>query len=284
MYPHKIFGFFYLYGLMIAIGLLAAFAVLFYWGKKKNIEEKFVDFIFYNGIISIAIGFGAAALFQATYDYIENPEAGFKISGSITFMGGLLGGVVCFLLIYFIFRKRFKTKLTETLSMFPCAILIGHAFGRIGCFFAGCCHGKETDCFLGVQFPGLPAPVHPTQLYEATFLFIMFAVCFYLLMKKDFKHNLSLYLVSYGIFRFLIEYLRGDHRGEFVLGISPSQFWGIFMVVAGVALFFALEYLEKRKKAKQSEEVVETVEKVEKVEKVEEMGTIEETQKKENEQ
>ena len=46
MYPHKIFGLFYLYGLMIAIGLLAAFAVLFYWGKKKKIEEKFVDFIF----------------------------------------------------------------------------------------------------------------------------------------------------------------------------------------------------------------------------------------------
>ncbi len=260
MYPHKIFGFFYLYGLMIAIGLLAAFAVLFYYGKKKKIEEKFIDFIFYNGIISIAIGFGAAALFQATYDYIENPEAGFKISGSITFMGGLLGGVICFLLIYFIFRKRFKTKLTETLSMFPCAILIAHGFGRIGCFFAGCCHGKETDSFLGVQFPGLSAPVHPTQLYEAAFLFIMFAICFYLLMKKDFKHNLSLYLVSYGIFRFLIEYLRGDHRGEFVVGISPSQFWGIFMVVAGVALFFALEYLEKRKKNKQCAERVEMIE------------------------
>ena len=60
MYPHKIFGLFYLYGLMIAIGLLAAFAVLFYWGKKKKIEEKFVDFIFYNGIVSIAVGFGAA--------------------------------------------------------------------------------------------------------------------------------------------------------------------------------------------------------------------------------
>ena len=273
MYPYKIFNLFYLYGLMIAIGLLAAFIVLFYWGKKKKIEEKFVDFIFYNGIASIIVGFGAAALFQATYNYIENPEAGFQLGGGITFMGGLVGGVVCFLGVYFIFRKRFKTKLVDTLSMFPCAILIGHAFGRIGCFFAGCCYGKETDCFLGVQFPGFSAPVHPTQLYEAAFLFLMFGICFYLLMKKDFKHNLSLYLVSYGTFRFLIEYVRADHRGEFVAGISPSQFWGIIMVVAGVALYFALWYLEKRKKGKQTVETNETNETVEMVE------TIEETQK-----
>ena len=266
MYPHKIFGLFYLYGLMIAIGLLAAFAVLFYWGKKKKIEEKFVDFIFYNGIVSIAVGFGAAALFQATYNYIENPEAGFKISGSITFMGGLVGGVLCFLAIYFIFRKRFKTKLVDTLSMFPCAILIAHGFGRIGCFFAGCCYGKETNSFLGVQFPHLPAPVHPTQLYEAAFLFLMFGVCFYLLMKKDFRHNLSVYLVSYGIFRFLIEYVRADHRGEFIGGISPSQFWAIIMVVAGVALFLALWYMEKKakEKGKVKEEKAEMVEETQK--------------------
>ncbi len=264
MYPYKIFGLFYLYGLMIALGLLAAFIVLFYWGKKKKIEENFVDFIFYNGILSIIVGFGAAALFQATYNYIENPEAGFNLSGGITFMGGLVGGVICFLAIYFIFRKRYKTKLVDTLSMFPCAILIGHGFGRIGCFFAGCCYGKETDCFLGVQFPGFSAPVHPTQLYEAAFLLLMFGICFYLLMKKDFKHNLSLYLISYGVFRFLIEYVRADHRGEFVAGISPSQFWGVIMVVAGVALYLTLWYLEKRKKAKETVERVEMVEETQK--------------------
>ena len=270
MYPYKIFNLFYLYGLMIAIGLLAAFIVLFYWGKKKKIEDKFVDFIFYNGIASIIVGFGAAALFQATYNYIENPEAGFQLGGGITFMGGLVGGVVCFLGIYFIFRKRFKTKLVDTLSMFPCAILIGHAFGRIGCFFAGCCHGVETDAWYGVQM--LTAwgwqKVVPTQLFEAVFLFLMFGICFYLLMKKDFKHNLSLYLVSYGIFRFLIEYVRADHRGEFVTGISPSQFWGIIMIVAGVALYLTLWLLEKRKKGKQTKETNEMNETVETIEEV----------------
>lgn len=245
----KIFGIelFYMYGLMIALGILACFGVLFYYGSKKKVEEKFIDFIFFNGVASIIVGFGSAALFQATYNYIENPENGFQFNGGITFLGGLIGGIVCFLAIYFIFRKRYKTRLMDVISVCPCCILIAHAFGRVGCFFAGCCYGKQTDSFLGVQFPRLPHPVHPTQLYEAAFLFLLFAICFLLLMKKDFKHNLTVYLIAYGIFRFLIEFVRDDDRGALVAGISPSQFWSLLMVVAGVVVFFAFRYLEKKK-------------------------------------
>ena len=87
MLPDKIFGLFYMYGLMIAVGLLACFGVLFYYGKKKKIEEKFIDFIFFNAIASIIVGFASAALFQATYSYIENPEKGFRLDGGITFIG-----------------------------------------------------------------------------------------------------------------------------------------------------------------------------------------------------
>ncbi|MBP3370720.1 MAG: prolipoprotein diacylglyceryl transferase [Clostridia bacterium] len=236
----------YMYGVMIAVGILFAFGTLFFYAKKKNVEERFVDFIFYNGIASIVLGFGSAALFQATYNYIDNPEKGFNIGSGMTFIGGLIGGVVCFLAIYFIFRKRYTTRLYQVVSALPCSILIGHAFGRIGCFFGGCCYGKPTDSFLGVQFPDLPHKVHPTQLYEAAFLFVMFVICFYLVYKKDFKHNLSLYLVSYGIFRFLIEYVRGDERGELVSVVSPSQFWSIFMVIGGVAVYFFMNWLIKR--------------------------------------
>lgn len=246
MYPDKIFGLFYLYGLMIAVGILACFGVIFWYGKKKKIEEKFIDFIFYNAIFAIAFGFLSAALFQATYNYIQNPEDGFDLGGGITFIGGLIGGVVSFLAVYFIFRKRYKTRLYEVLSMIPCAILIAHAFGRVGCFFAGCCYGKPTDSFLGVQFPDLDVPVHPTQLYEAAFLFLLFAVCFYLVMKKDFKHNMSVYLIAYGIFRFCIEFLRDDARGKFIGPISPSQFWSVLMVVAGVGVYFLMKYLYKK--------------------------------------
>lgn len=251
MYPNKIFGLFYLYGLMIAIGILAAFGVIFYCGKKKKVEEKFLDFVFYNTIVAIAVGFGAAALFQATYNYIENPEAGFELGGGITFIGGLIGGAACFLIGYAIFRKRYTAKLVDVLSILPCAILIGHAFGRIGCLFAGCCHGPETDAWFGIHMHTSEygyAKVVPVQLFEALFLFALFAICFILLMKKDFKHNMSVYLISYGVFRFLIEFVRADDRGSFLGGISPSQFWSILMVVLGVGLYFLMEYLLKKRK------------------------------------
>ena len=214
---------------------------------------RFTDFIFYNGIASIVVGFGFAALFQSTYNYIKNPSAGFELGSGMTFIGGLIGGVACFLAIYFIFRKKYTARLYEVISLLPCGNLIAHAFGRIGCFFAGCCYGKETDSFLGVQFPDLPHPVHPTQLYEAAFLFVLFAVSVYLILKKDFKHNLSLYLIAYGVFRFLIEYVRGDDRGELVGFVSPSQFWSILMVVAGVAIIFVMNRILN--KAAQSEKI-----------------------------
>ena len=277
MWPYPLIGnFVYLYGVMIAVGIVAAFIVLFLYSKKFNIQGSFTDFVFYNGILSIVLGFGAAWVFQLVYDIIEDrstwnvfvnalrawwedPSKGFNYSGGITFIGGLIGGVICFLLVYLLCRKRYTSKLVDVLSIVPCSILIAHAFGRVGCFFAGCCYGKVTYGIFGMKFPHLAEPVHPTMLYEAIFLFVMFAICTFLLFKFKFKHNMSVYLITYGIFRFLVEYLRGDHRGEFVAGISPSQFWSILMVVAGIALWILLEKLSKKK---QPTEEIEAEEKV----------------------
>ena len=229
-----------MYGIMVAVGVLAAFVVLYFYGKKLGFTQKFSDFIYYNALFSIIVGFGSAALFQALYDYIENPSAGFRIGGNITFIGGLIGGVLFFIAVYFIFRKGIEGKLWQIVMLAPCAITAAHGFGRIGCFFAGCCYGKETDSFLGVTFPEIGYPVHPTQLYEAAFLFALFAIMSYLLLAKGFRHNMSVYLVAYGAFRFSIEFLRDDHRGSLVGGISPSQFWSILMVVIGIALVFVM--------------------------------------------
>ena len=259
MYPDRLFeitisGRVYgptLYGIMIAVGLLCAISVLYLYGKKLDLSMSLLDFLFYDGIASIAIGFGFGMLFQAFYNYLEDPSMPFSeyIGSGMTFIGGFIGGAVIFLVIYFIGRRFIKGRLMDALSTIPCCILIGHAFGRVGCFFANCCYGRPTDSFLGVKFPDLPVKVHPTQLYEAAFLFALFGLCSYLLLKKNFRHNLSLYFVCYGIFRFLIEYLRDDDRGALVGGISPSQFWSILMVVTGIILFFVLERFFPVKKA-----------------------------------
>ena len=252
MLPEPIFWKVHMYGLMIGIGLALGFGVLTIYCKKKKVDEKFSDFIFMNGIAAVLLGFMSASLFQSVYNYIENPEEGFKLGGSMTFLGGLIGGVVFFLVIYFIMQKKYETKLYEVLSIVPCVITMAHGFGRLGCFFAGCCYGKPTDSFLGVTFPGHTQAVHPTQLYEAAFLFILFGVFSFLLFKYNFRHNFSLYLVCYGIFRFCIEFLRGDHRGELLGFISPSQTWSLVMVIMGVVLYFLVNKWYAKKEAKEN--------------------------------
>ena len=258
MLPGKILGLFYMYGLMIAIGVLLCLGLLYYYGRKKKVEERFIDYVFYNGIASIAIGFGSATLFQSVYNYIDaykkyGSEAVFEFGG-MTFIGGVIGGVVCFFVIHAFFRKRYKTSLLRIQSFAPCAILIAHGFGRLGCLFAGCCHGFETDAWYGVRMWSTTYLRYgnfvPTQLFEALFLFALFAVCFLLVMKKDFKYNFTIYLIAYGIWRFFIEFIRDDSRGSFVNGLTPSQFWAIVMVIAGVACYFFLRFLYKLEEKK----------------------------------
>jgi phosphatidylglycerol:prolipoprotein diacylglycerol transferase len=244
-----------MYGIMVAVGVLAAFTVLFFYGKRMSFSQKFSDFLFYDGLFSVAVGMGSAALFQAVYNFIEDPSRGFRFDGSITFIGGLIGGAAFFLVVYLIFKRRIDGKLSDALPVIPCAITIAHGFGRIGCFFAGCCYGRETDCFLGVKFPMLPRPVHPTQLYEAAFLFLLFAVMSYLVLKKGFRHNMSVYLVSYGVFRFAVEFLRDDHRGELVDGVTPSQFWSLCMIIIGIVLVFVMKRISKESDVKVVENI-----------------------------
>ncbi|MGN1095244.1 MAG: prolipoprotein diacylglyceryl transferase [Eubacteriales bacterium] len=255
MLPDPIFLNIHMYGVMMAIGIACCFGVLFLYGKKIKTDPAFLDFMFYDGIASVVFGIGSAILFQSVYNYIEDPAGGFHIKNSgMTFIGGLIGGVVFFLIVYFIARRKLTARLIDALPIVPCCITIAHAFGRIGCFFAGCCYGKATDSFLGVKFPGLSHAVHPTQLYEALFLFILFGVLSYLLLKKRFKYNMSLYLVAYGVFRFLIEFLRGDDRGKLLGALSPSQFWSILMIIGGIVLFV---FTRKHYKSKASENCAE---------------------------
>lgn len=241
MLPDALFLNVHMYGIMIALGVAAGFGSLYFWyGKKLSLPLDLLDFIFYDGLLSIAVGFGAASLFQSLYNFIEDPSHGFHLGEGITFLGGLIGGAVCFIGIYFLLRLRKKMPFTlwQVLEIVPCIITCAHAFGRVGCFFAGCCYGKKTDSFLGVKFPALPEPVHPTQLYEAAFLFILFGVLSWLLVKKKSALNFEIYLIGYGIFRFLLEFLRDDYRGKLIGALSPSQFWSLVMVLLGAGMIF----------------------------------------------
>lgn len=156
--------------------------------------------------LSIVIAFIGALFF----DYLVHGHL-----GGFTFYGGLVSGAIVFL----IFLRIYNLNIYKFLNLLIPSVIIGHAVGRIGCFLAGCCYGKPTDSLLGVIFPagslsslkyGMGTRVHPTQLYESVFLFLLFIVIIKLV---PFYKRFGIYLTGYGLFRFLIEFLRGDNRG-----------------------------------------------------------------------
>lgn len=261
MYPNELFNIFGisidLYTICFLVGIVACFIYTHIAMKKCGYSYTARDTILIIGIFAILIGLMSAALFQAFYNLIAG--RGFSFQG-MTFIGGLIGGVISFLAIYFLYVYFINPKLKEKnffksdmnkgvwylLRIAPASITIAHAFGRLGCMFAGCCYGHVTHEWYGIWNEGLHEKAVPIQLFEAIFLFVLSAVMIVLLFKFKFKYNMSLYLVSYGIWRFVIEYYRADYRGDFIPGLSPSQFWSIIMFLLGVAIFFIYRNFDSR--------------------------------------
>lgn len=239
-------GFIDTYTLAIVLGVLMAFVYLEIYFRRKKENKRLIIDIEINAVVAIVVGVFSAILFQNLYDFIENPGA-YHWTWALTFFGGLIGGAASFLLGYFwVLRKRYGAFLPRLAIIAPACISIAHGFGRIGCFCAGCCYGQETSSLLGVTFPGMDHKVWPTNLWEAIFLILLSLVLLFLALKKDFRYNFSIYMMAYGLWRFGIEFLRGDHRGDFVPGLTPSQFWSILLFLGGVVYFVLL--LTKKKK------------------------------------
>ncbi len=255
MHPEPIFHIFgqgiYLYGICFAIGVLACFAFLIFAMWYKRFNETSSNAIIFIGIFATAFGALSGMIFQGIYDVIDGKE--FSLNG-MTFIGGLIGGVGSFLgvwnLYMYVIRPRTKIKalnaemnagLCDALPFIPIGIVIAHAFGRFGCFWAGCCYGKPAEWGLPCA-AGSTQNVIPTQLFEMAFLFVLAAVMAVLYFKFKLNYNFAVYAIAYGIFRFIIEYFRDDYRGEFIGSVTPSQFWGIVMVILGIGFIFAQYY------------------------------------------
>ena len=244
MYPN--IGFIDSYSLMIFIGMIFVLIFVEIYGKKKDLNRLLVSYIEINGIIAVIIGLFGAVLFQNLYDYIENPVS-YKWSWSMTFYGGLIFGVLSFLLGYFlIIKRKFGPCLKDhILSFAPACVAIAQGFGRIGCFLAGCCFGKATTSWIGIHFPNVPGKVIPTNLMEAIFMIILGIILFILALEKG-KFAAPVYLFSYSVWRFVIEFFRGDHRGQLIGNISPSQFWSVILFALGIGYVIYLIIDDKR--------------------------------------
>ena len=271
MYPDELFNIFGasidMYAICFILGVIACLVFTIIAMKKCGYSASASDTIIVIGIFSIILGLLFAVLFQSLYDFIAKPSEGFKITGRMTFLGGLLGGVIAFLVLYFLYvyvinprlkeKNFFKSNMNKgvwyLVRIAPISITIAHAFGRIGCLFAGCCHGHVTTEWYGIWNEQVGAKTIPIPLYESIFLFILSAVMIVLLFKFHSKDNMAVYLVSYGIWRFIIEFFRADNRGGKIIGLYPSQFWSILMIVGGIAMFFIYRYFDNKIESKQKE-------------------------------
>ncbi|MFZ5564464.1 MAG: prolipoprotein diacylglyceryl transferase, partial [Thermodesulfobacteriota bacterium] len=131
---------------------------------------------------------------------------------------------------------------------------LGHAIGRIGCFFAGCCYGDVCDLPWAVTFTDPltlarpDVPLHPTQLYEAAANLMIFAVLFTLYRRAKFSGQLFLvYMAIYGIVRSIIEIFRGDARGFLFDGmLSTSQAVGLAAALVAIILLVVFHFRDKK--------------------------------------
>lgn len=275
MYPNELFNIFGisidLYAICFIVGVVACLIFTVIAMKKTGFSSTASDAIIVVGILSIMLGLISAVLFQGFYNLIAGK--GFTFGG-MTFIGGLIGGVISFVGLYFLYvyvinprlkeKNIFKSDMNKgiwyLLRIAPISITIAHGFGRIGCMFAGCCHGHATEEWYGIWNESMGTKAVPIQLMEAIFLFLISAVMIVLLFKFNFKYNMTVYLMGYGLWRFIIEYFRADYRGDFIPGLSPSQFWSIIMFIGGIVFFFLYRYFDPKLK---KEIVIEDEEKIE---------------------
>ncbi len=253
----------HMYGFMLALGGACGLWFLFVQAKKQGMAaSKLVDMAFYTILISL-VGAKLVLLVGNFSYYLRYPSELFSLarSGGV-FQGGLTFG---FLFAMWYLRKH-KIPVWKTADIIGTALALGHGFGRIGCFTAGCCWGRECSLPWGVTFhneyagnlTGIPLSqmLHPTQLYEAVLNFINFFILFFILRKKSFDGQVfAFYIINYSIIRYFVEFFRGDHPSKAYvisnaspyLSLSLPQLFCILGLVGGILLFFVL----KRKKGVQ---------------------------------
>ena len=248
MYPYKIIGDIDLYDICLALGVTAALIIYRIVSDKAQINAKLFNFTLVCALFAVAFGYFSAVLVQAIYNIDSRGAFIIDADTGATFAGGLIGGIAMFMLIYFIFGKKYDAKknVFPVLDNAACAVPAAHCIGRVGCLMAGCCYGKETSEWYGIHMVSIDKKVIPTQLIESVFLAIL-ATVLIILAVKGLRHQTEIYMASYGTFRFLVEFLRGDYRGTFITtALSPSQVISLVMIVGAVTVLL----LRRKKEVK----------------------------------
>ena len=225
------------YGLLIAVGVILAVILAMKRAGKKDLDSEVVLNM---AIICVIFGFlGAKILyvFENFQAFLRDPLSVIGSSGFVVY-GGIAIGVVAVILYCRIKNYSFF----RYFDLLMPSVAMGQAFGRLGCFCAGCCYGKETDAFWGVVFPEgsfAPAgvPLIPTQLISSAGDFaIMIILLLFSKKAKKVGDVGALYLLLYGIGRFLVEFLRQNEQGGIGM-FTTAQIMSFVFIAVSIILF-----------------------------------------------
>ncbi len=237
-----------MYAVMAIIGAAALCGVSAMLAKKRGVisAEDIFYMLLYAGIGCLI---GAKLLYLiVSIDTYWFPEKSFRenlaywlavlTSGGLVFYGGLIGAILGALR----YCVHFKIPTAAAFETAVPAIPLFHAFGRVGCFMAGCCYGIEYSGRFAVTFEKAVAapngvPLLPVQLFEAAGNLLLSVLLTALFLKNIRLLSLcGLYLVCYAIMRFILEFFRGDVVRGKALMLSTSQWFSIAAFVCGTAL------------------------------------------------
>ncbi len=252
------------YGFMMAIGFLVGWQIIVWLCKRtgRNPDPfcNLVMLMMVSGVVGSRIAY---VIEHWSAEFAANPMNVIRVDqGGLMFYGGLILSMV----VFFTWCYVKKEKVVELADLLSCVIPISHMFGRIGCFFYGCCYGRLSDSPCAVCFPrSSPAwyeqmrdglikhdaqhalPVLPTQLFEAGCLLVLFCILFYLYRRFWNRFpglTTGAYMIGYAVIRFFIEYMRGDPRAA-VGPFSISQSISLALCALGI-LFVSIAFYRKK--------------------------------------
>lgn len=251
-----------LYSLVFLLGFVLSILIAMKDSKKYGIIK--VDICLGSLFGGIGIIIGAKLLYFITklptiinnWEWFsellrtDNTKAIEYAFGGLVYYGGFIGAV----LGAYLYCKKYHINFISFIDIFAPLVPFVHAFGRIGCFLAGCCYGIEYHGIGSVTYPyneRIPelskVPRVPVQLMEAFLNFIFSAVLYVLSRKKKLKpgQSMGIYLIYYTIVRYLLEMLRGDAIRGKVGFLSTSQIISIVLLPIGIYLICRKERCEK---------------------------------------
>lgn len=233
------------YGFFLALGFTTAILLAGREARRVGLPAgRFYDLCFYIILAALA---GSRLLYVITeYRYfLARPWEIF-----VLWKGGLIfhGGLILALAVAFYYMRRHGLPWRTTFDALAVGMPLGQSLGRVGCFMAGCCYGKPSDWPWAVTFthPETLCPIkealHPSQLYEAGLLLLVFGVIYYFRTRKRFEGQLMLtYFFLAGSARFLVEFFRHplDYRGPVLFWNMPAtQVFALAIALVGGFLLF----------------------------------------------